>query len=123
MKNRKRVLLIGCIVFGLTILFIAYIHNRLKSQGILLNAHTLEWGASAKMGMDLQYEFYYKGKKIIDNNATGVFRGNRDFENKYFPVMYDPTFGASELLMTPTDFEKFNISFPDSLNWVLPYLK
>jgi hypothetical protein len=123
MKNRKRVLVVGCVIFGLVLLFIAFRQNRLKSHGILLNAHTLEWGVSAKMGMDLQYEFYYNGKKIIDNNATGVFRGNRNFENKYFPVMYDPMFGASELLITPTDFEKYSIPFPDSLNWVLPYLK
>ena len=72
---------------------------------------------TSKMGMNLDYEFYYNGKKITDDTATGVFRGNPDFENKYFPVMYDPKLGASELLISPTDFEKYKIPFPDSLNW------
>ncbi len=123
MKNRKIVFWIGCIVFGLVLLFIAYMQNRLTNHGILLNAHTLEWAGSSHMGMNLKYEFYYNGGKKTGDNGFEKIRGNTDFENKYFPVMYDTVLGASQLLIEPSDFERFNIPFPDSLNWVLPYLK
>ena len=73
--------------------------------------------------MDLQYEFDYKGKKIVSNNPFEHIRGNRDFENRYFPVMYDSTLGLSQLLVEPDNFQRFDIPFPDSLNWVLQYLK
>jgi len=74
------------------------------------------------MSVDLKYEFYYKGKKMVGNNATGSFIGNPEFEGKYFPVMYDPRLGMSELLITPKDFKKHKMVFPDSLKWVLQYL-
>ena len=76
------------------------------------------------MSMDLKYEFYYKGEKINGANAFEPFRGNPDFENKNFPVMYYPGLGGhTQLLIKPSDFKKFGLSFPDSLKWVLSYLK
>ncbi len=123
MKSNKLSLLIVIILFVAVILIIKVREINLNKHGILLNAKTTEWVTGSKMSMDLRYEFYYNGKKIIDNNATGNFRGNRNFEDKYFPVMYDSELGMSQLLITPADFEKYNIPFPDSLKWVLPYLK
>lgn len=49
---------------------------------------------------------------------------------KTFPVVYDTTAKGSRyvpfpvyLLITPDDFKKFNMPFPDSLNWVRKYIK
>src|SRR3954471_7327152 len=100
-------------------LFILVAESKLKSDGVLLNARTTHWASSAKMGMDLKYEFYYKGKKLVGANAFEPFRGNRDFENRYFPVIYYPGLGGhSQLLIRPGDFESFHLQFPDSLKWV-----
>lgn len=114
---------ITILLMAICFAFILIVKSRLKSNGILLNAKTTNWASGAKMSLDLKYEFYYKGEKIIGANAFGPFRGNPDFENRFFPVMYYPGLGGhSQLLIMPSDFKSFNLSFPDSLKWVLKYL-
>lgn len=75
------------------------------------------------MGMELKYEFYYHGERIEADNSIEKIRGLREFENKYFPVIYDPKLGQSELLIEPEEFRNYNIPFPDSLSWVIKYFK
>jgi hypothetical protein len=112
------------LLIGICLAFILIAKHRLKSNGILLNAKTTNWASGANVSVDLKYEFYYKGKKIDGANGFEPFRGNRDFENRYFPVMYYPGMGGhSQLLVRPSDFKDFNLPFPDSLNWVLKYLR
>ena len=108
------------LVFGY--IFIA--KRRLHQKGVLLTAKTTKWVYIAKGGMDLQYEFVYKDETISGNNAFKEFTGNRNFENRFFPVIYYPSLGGhSQLLLRPNDFKSFNLSFPDSLSWILSYLK
>jgi hypothetical protein len=110
------------IAFGIVYLVVS--KRELLKHGILLNAKTTNWASGAKMSLDLKYEFYYKGKKINGASPFNTFRGNPDFENRSFPVMYYPGLGGhSQLLIEPEDFKKFDLPFPDSLKWVLPYLK
>ena len=123
MKKKKITLAVIIIVFLLIFLFIKFREFNLTNNGILLNAKTLEWAGSSKMGMDLKYEFYYMGEKKEDANAFPKIWGLHDFEGRYFPVMYDPKLGMSQLLIEPSDFKRFNLPFPDSLKWVLPYFK
>lgn len=123
MKKNYVVLVTIILVFFGFVIWGIIADKKLESQGLLLNATTLEWASGAKMGMSLKYEFYYKEKKIISNNSFNKIRGLRNFENKNFPVMYDPQIGSSQLLIEPSDFRRFNLRFPDSLSWILPYLK
>ena len=122
MKNSKLTMIIGIVAFVLILFVIKYSDLMLTKNGVLLNAKTLQWGISAKMGMDLHYEFFYNRKRYTSNNTFYKIRGLREFENKYFPVMYDPKMGSSQLLLYPLDFKRFNLPFPDSLKWVLQYL-
>jgi len=62
-KKKKITLAVILTIFLLIVLFIKTREINLTNNGILLNAKTLEWAVSAKMGMDLQYEFYYNEKK------------------------------------------------------------
>ena len=104
--------------------FLVISKRNLHKHGILLNARTTNWASGAKMSLDLKYEFYHKGKKIIGSTAFNDFRGNNDFEKRYFTVMYYSGLGGhSQLLITPADFKEFNLPFPDSLQWVLSYLQ
>jgi len=54
---------------------------------------------------------------------------NRDdfrnyFLGKSFPVIYSvKDISNSRTLIFPSDFEEFNIPFPDSLNWVKQYIE
>jgi hypothetical protein len=113
------------IVLSITIIvFISISKYRLKSNGLLMNARTTSWASTPNVGMVLKYEFYFQGKWISGANSMEPFRGNPNFINRYFPVMYYPEMaGQSQLLVRPSDFKDFNISYPDSLKWVLPYLK
>lgn len=121
--NNKRITVIAIILVMIGIfLWGKYDDIMLEKRGVLINAKTNEWVIGAKMSLGLQYEFYYNGKKITSDNSFGSFSGNKHFENKYFPVIYNPKSGSSQLLIEPSDFERFNLSFPDSLKWVLHYI-
>lgn len=123
MKNKKVALIIGFILFLFFLLFVIIRQKRLSNNGVLLQAHTLNWASSAKMGMSLRYEFYFNNERKTGDNSFAKIRWLRDFENRDFPVMYDSVLGSSQLLVEPSDFERFNIAFPDSLNWVREYTK
>src|SRR5688572_11962814 len=85
------------VTIGLWLLIVFYLEIRdrkLKSDGILLTAKTTSWKSGAIMNLTLEYEFYYKGKKCSGDNSFSKFRGNIDFENRYFPVMYYPKMGG-----------------------------
>jgi hypothetical protein len=116
-------MLIALGIFGLIIVFIEIREYSLAKNGILLPAHTLEWAGSSNMGMTLKYEFSYKGERKGGNKPIQKIRGLREFEDKYFPVIYDPKFGQSQILIDPGQFKRFNLPFPDSLSWVLKYFK
>ncbi len=72
------------------------------------------------------YACYYRvGDKDFSNYSQPVFRcrplGRSLFEHS-FPVIYNTKKpGQSEVLVFPSDFEEFNLPFPDSLRWVLEY--
>lgn len=124
MKKINLVLVLAVIIIFI-FLFIKdryYKPNELRENGILLTAWTIDWKQSTKAGMGLEYQFYYKGEKIIGYAASKNFKGNMNFVHKYFPVIYAPKYGHKELLIEPRHFKEYNISFPDSLNWVLPYV-
>jgi len=123
MTKSKMIVYIGFIVFLILAVFSTIGHCRLHTNGVLLNAHTLDWATGAKMEMTLKYEFYFHGEREIGNNPFKEIWGRQIFLDKYFPVIYDPKFGISELLIQPSDFKGFDLPFPDSLNWVLPYFK
>lgn len=123
MKVSKKASLYGVIIlFSIFLVYIFLSDVYLKKQGIILNAKTTNWGVVVK-GYDLNYEFYYNGEKKSGNNAVEKIRGLKEFENKYFPVIYDQKYGASQILIDPAMFKKYNVPFPDSLKWVLPYFQ
>jgi hypothetical protein len=77
-----------------------------------------------------QYNYVVKG---ISHSGTLNFSKDITKDSlvgKTFPVIYDTTAKngnnsilAACLLITPDDFKKYNIPFPDSLKWVLKYIK
>ena len=65
---------------------------------------------------NIEYSGTYSGSK---SNSYWV-----DYEGKYFPVVYSTINpDKSILLISPDDFDRFGIVFPDSLNWVKDKLK
>lgn len=77
-------------------------------------------------GNFVQYNFKFNGKIIYSNgNAHKEFAPLKRFiVNRQFPVIFssiDPNYNM--ILILPEDFKEYNMPFPDSLNWVLQYLK
>ncbi|MEP6677036.1 MAG: hypothetical protein ABJA78_17875 [Ferruginibacter sp.] len=96
----------------------------LRHHGILLNGRTMEWEhGGSNVGLTLQFEFYYNGERIVGDDPYPEINGRSIFDYKFFPVMYEPESGLSEMLILPLDFKRYNMKFPDSLNWVLKYVK
>lgn len=118
---KKIVLAIIILLFVAILLFVKFSDFKLTKRSVLLNAKTIGWGTSSYMGLNLEYEFYYNGKKIFGSDTFNDFRGDQDFVNKNFPVMYEPKIGSAKLLIQPSDFKRFGLNFPDSLKWVLKY--
>jgi len=66
----------------------------------------------------------FKGSSVYQTSEilVGPFRGN--IIGKSFPAVYNPKYPSiSAILITPKDFSRYGYSFPDSLQWVLRYLK
>lgn len=123
MESKKSTLVFVIIIFLLIVGCIVFMQNRFTKNGKLMNAETLGWIYTSNVTLNLQYEFYYNGTKVVRSNAFNKFMGNNQFVHRFFSVMYDPDTKLSQLLIQPSDFKRFHLDFPDSLQWVLKYLK
>ncbi len=122
-KNRDiRALICVSILVGIFLLFRNDGDTNLIKNGKVLNAKTLNWAVGSK-SYNLKYEFTFKNEVKVSSNAIEKIRGLKNFENKYFPVIYEDGYGLSQILIDPADFKKYHIPFPDSLKWVMPYFK
>lgn len=95
-------------------------NKELKKNGIILNAQIIDIVHIYRGSPNFKYNFFYNNKIYIQEGGSGIRKKNL-FIGKYFPVIFSPKSKNSELLISPEDFEKFDIPFPDSLKWVLKY--
>ena len=116
--------IIGLIVFISFILWAIIARNvnqsNLLQNGKLINARILSWATPGKGGTvyNLFCEFEYNGKQYKLFSPT-TYGGNLDsLIGKTFSGMFSSSQDVFEILITPTDFEKYNIPFPDSLEWI-----
>ena len=122
-KSKKTTFVIICFVFVMIIVYIMFSNYRLVKHGILVNAKTTNWKSGASGSLNLGYAFVYNDDSIEGANVFEGLTDRSEFENRYFPVLYDTTLGTTQLLIRPTDFEAYHLPFPDSLKWVLKYIK
>lgn len=94
--------------------------NDLKKNGIIVNATITNVLSNYKNIPSFKYEFVYKNVKYIKDNPTGI-ETYTFFIGRKFPAIFSLRTGTCELLMTPENFDKYNIPYPDSLQWVLQY--
>lgn len=120
-SNLKAVLIVG-ILIGVFLLFRNDADKNLLRNGKIIHGRTLNWAIGSK-SYNLKYEFNHDGKMRSSANAVEPIRGLKIFENKNFPVIYEDSYGLSQILIDPAEFKKYNVPFPDSLNWVVPYFK
>ena len=78
-------------------------------------------------GIGLKYE-YHVNSVLIKRSSTrrrlGVNICNEYFVGRTFPMVYNPdNHELTALLIEPDDFKRFGYEFPDSLKWVLRYIR
>jgi hypothetical protein len=104
------------------VLWLIYREKELKSDGVIVFGKIIDHGPTAKSSvLDFKYSFVYKGKTYENWSSTRV-NYSPVFIGKTFPVQYSPKLDIGEMLITPRDFAKYKLPFPDSLKWVLPYV-
>lgn len=75
-------------------------------------------------GYYIDYSYEYKGNKRRDSREiSNVLNSPQRFVNKYFPVIVSDEGDESAILISPEDFAFFNKEFPDSLGWVVQWVK
>ena len=103
------------------ILFPKYKEQRIKNNALFTvgKINSIENGHRAASAF-----YYYKylvNKDTISSNRSGNSVKNI-FLNKNFPVIFNSNKPKeNRMLIYPRDFERFDIPFPDSLNWVKEY--
>jgi|GEM_PF-5798570 len=122
---------VGGIILGVSILYGSFfkkdyrIDLKKKNTEIGIGKITREYIPTKSMSHSLTYKFDYAGKQFSKGrNITGVLNSPHRFVNKFFPVVFskdDPA--ESAILITPDDFAFFDRDFPDSLSWVIQWVK
>jgi len=76
---------------------------------------------TSRFAQGTKFSFYVDNKKYTGVKSNRFYRKLVGYKA---PVIYyckNPW--NHELLVEPKDFEKYGLTFPDSLNWILPLLK
>lgn len=120
-KNWIAFIVIGGL-FGGVIIWRNINQSNLKKYGVIVEARIERVNIGGKVSGGFQCAISYKDEKKEMPSPSSIKKGNFYFVGKTFPAMYLPETNTLEILITPVDFEKFNIPFPDSLKWVTDYL-
>jgi hypothetical protein len=129
MRRRKTYIIVLSVSALLTIAMLIQMRisnkkNKLKRGGLLTTAVVTDCRLLPKNGnsLDVAYTFLFRGNDYnCETTVMGIYLldFNSEFIGKHFPVIYLPENPKnSEILITPDRFERFGISFPDSLKWV-----
>ena len=84
-------------------------------------------GTRGNFGQKFYYQYNAANKLLNDSRRTSELPCNigKYIVGKSFPVAYKRYwYGYEEnILITPRDFELYGHPFPDSLKWILQYVK
>lgn len=122
--DRKSI--VAIVIFGIffiSLIFLrSYRQNDLKKHGVIVEAKIIMVNFGGKVSGGFGCLINYNGVEKSLSSPSSIRKGSIDFIGKTFPAMYLPGSRVLEVLITPKDFEKFGMPFPDSLNWVMPYV-
>lgn len=122
------------IIAGAVVIIISFIFLFVsRSQDHLLNHHELIKDvtvtgvtevATHPGAWDLDYSFEVNGNMEHCTKRMSTLVGRPDYlVNKSFPLIYETGHPEnSRLLITPRNFQRYDMSFPDSLQWVVKHV-
>ena len=126
MKNYAAYLFIGFISI---LIFSVYIRGQKFRKihdittGIIIKTDN---GGRGNWGPGITYQYNVNGRKITSRRLAGELKYSvKDIEQHYFPVIFQKTLWGYDdvILITPRDFDYYHYPFPDTLKWVLQYMK
>lgn len=99
--------------------------NNIKDTMVITSGTIFNSKLGSRGWIELHYEFFLHDQRFQSLEKIGIpNKYYKIFLNKKFPVVHSSENPKiNEMLIFPEDFKKYNIEFPDSLNWVLPYNK
>ena len=86
-------------------------------------------GSSDAEGIQISYTIEvngksYKGTSFYQMSDISTSTVESTVLHKTFPAVYDPADPSkSSIMILPEDFDNNGFAFPDSLSWLLPYIK
>ncbi len=124
----RRDFLIGFIVLLSFCTYFYFRQQSLKENAALADSLITDIYTIGRSGWVIEYEYEIKGLKYKERSyeyENSFLKRNRDnLINRHFPIVYNLKKPYnSEILITPVFFKKYNISYPDSLEWILKLQK
>jgi hypothetical protein len=134
-KTFYRLLSLAIVVLALGIpLLIGHLNGKrydsaIRENSSITQGSVYDFEHKIKHSAVLKYEFEYEGKKYYSSSSssnTGLRWEDeykilfQQIKGKVFPIYFsrDNPARYNKILISPKDFEEFNINYPDSLNWV-----
>lgn len=89
----------------------------LHENGQIVNAKVISWLTPSKGSTiaSLYCQFTYNNKVYTKSSPTSFSGGLQNLVGQTFPGVFAINTGVFEILITPQDFKKFNMTLPDSL--------
>lgn len=116
------------VVLGLIILFLGYdfVFTKLMRGGEIISGKIIDYGPGNKgTSISIKYEYYIDGKTYTSATGYGgiAYADGSNFINRNVPLIYSRKISSVRLLLLPNDFKKYDVPFPDSMQWVLNYFR
>ena len=100
--------------------------QKILTNGLIQDCYYGGRGNAGRTFIDFKFVLngvQIKGSSVILTSEIPTEDLKNFFTGKAFPVLYDPKQPTnSTMLIIPKDFNRYNYSFPDSLQWVYNYM-
>ena len=113
-------------IFAITVIVIYYSYkirdSNIKKNEAFTTGLITNYRRSNKGGSTIDYEYTIGNKKFKDSKGYGniIDRYSNILIGKSFPVIYNSNkLNSNNILLTRDDFKQYNLTFPDSLSWVM----
>ena len=128
---QKRNIVLILMILGLIVFFfyVKYKPKSLINHFVVTQGIVTKVGYANKMGGYIEYIFFLNGKQYKTSQILTEFK-NVDEESvlvqKGFPVIVDTTSGSyttNKMLFDSLSFVRYGLPYPDSVKWLVQYLK
>jgi hypothetical protein len=124
-----------CIFAGFAILvyvYCSYLDNRVRNHHLITKGKIEDYHIlnGRTRSIDIEFAYYINGE-IIEGGKNSYSLGtfsDATLENvlvgRKFPVVYDSNnISNARMLILKSDFDKYDVPFPDSVKWVEGYVE